>query len=207
MKRDKRLWAFCLFSVVCIAGFVTMLMPVEPQRAHGATPVVSDELLAPVVPPQRAIGAKSAIRDPSTLRAGGPAPSNSNRSRPAAHAVYMGDSMEASIPELDRALDSGDRDGARESELLDDARRLLAKEPTVRDLSARCSATFCRLRIDRSVEADWERIDMALRPIMIGEMVFQTKTAADGTSLAFAYVSNPNFQLPLSHPDPEPSGS
>lgn len=209
MKRETRwLAAIGLFVATSILGFVTALAPAERQRAHGATSEfdqIAKRVHVQEPKPDSSTNRKMISALPTASSRADPKVSRTKR-QTSAHAVYAGDAVEANIPELDLALDIEERNQARESELLLDARRLLANEPTVRDVSARCSTTFCRLRIDRSVGTDWQQIDLTLRPIVVGEMVFQTKDAADGTSLAFAYVSEPDATLPLSQPEQEPRG-
>lgn len=203
MKSLKRwVWVLGLLAVTWVAGFVTALTRAEPQRHRGARSQVSQEP-APASAPRStgpATRAASAQTEPGRPRLG---------RRPSPHAVFLapgGDPLKASIPELDLALEIEGKNEPRQGELLLDAQRMLANQPTVRQMSARCGATFCRLRIDRSVGTDWELIDEALRPIMLGEMIFQTEDAEDGTSLAYVYVSEPDAHLPLSLPEQEREG-
>ena len=207
-KPSRWLWVIGLLSVAWTAGRIAASLQAAPAPVHamaqqpGPQPVASERRTpAPSRTPDRP------LRPPTQPIAHPPGadasiPATQDEAPASARALAPGeDALQAAIPDLDLALDIEDRDEARERTLVRDAQVLLAEEPTVGDVSARCGTTFCRLRIDRTTAAEWERIDMTLRPIMIGEMIFSTEHAEDGSSFAFVYISEPSSVLPLAVPE------
>jgi hypothetical protein len=101
-------------------------------------------------------------------------------------------------PGLERALEEEGDDAAWTLDVQRAVREALTEDPEVRLDAARCTPTFCRLRLTKPIESrlDWPEIDRLLAPIARGETLFSALPHGR-TTTAHVYFSALDSSLPV----------
>jgi hypothetical protein len=161
---------------------------VRDQDPRLPSPAVQAPIAAP--PGAPTARAKSAARERGTAQ-----------TERVIYTEYQGSetrAFSARHPQLEDALEIEDADPAWTARVEHKARELLAGDPAIHSMRARCTQTFCRLQIVKPISSalDWPQIDSRLAAIAQGEAIFQTQDEG-GTSTAYLYFSAKDSHLPI----------